>query len=334
MRKFILSYGILSLFIINFYAQSILKTGTTAAPILKINVGPKAIGMGGAFCATSDDAYSFYWNPAGTANIQTAEAAFSHMNLYSSLLYYNYASGGFYIDGVGSVGIFVNSLTTDEMPVRTLEYPEGTGEMFNYSSLVIGVGFARNLTELFSLGFNLKFVSENLYHMSAQTFALDIGVLYKIDVLNQLRIAGMISNFGPKMKLDGRDIIEFKKVGNNFVNTKYELEAYDLPMLFRIGLAADFVKTENMRLTAEVNAVHPNDHSEYLNLGLEFGWNELFFIRGGYNSLFEYQSEKGLAFGLGLNVKLANYATAKFDYAYQDFGRLKQVHYFGFGIKL
>jgi len=316
------------------FSQQIQKTGTTAAQILKINAGPKAIGMGGAFCATANDAYSFYWNPAGISNIQTAEAAFSHMDLYSSMLYYNYASGAFYIDGIGSVGLFVNYLSTDEMPVRTLENPEGTGEMFGYSSLVLGLGFARNLTELFSIGFNLKYINENLYHMSAQTFAFDIGVLYKIDVLNQLRIAGVISNFGPKMKLDGRDIIEFKKVGNNFVNTKLEVEEYDLPMLFRIGLAADFLKTENLRMTAEVNAIHPNDHSEHINLGLEFSWSEVFFIRSGYNALFEYQSEKGLTFGVGFNLKLADYATAKFDYAYQDFGRLSQAHYFGFGIKL
>ena len=31
------------------------KTGTTSAQILKLNVGPRAIGMGGAFTAVAND---------------------------------------------------------------------------------------------------------------------------------------------------------------------------------------------------------------------------------------------------------------------------------------
>ena len=59
-----------------------LKTGTTSAQILKINVGPRAIGMGGAFTSIADDITSVYWNPSGTANIQSNEVYFNHSNLY------------------------------------------------------------------------------------------------------------------------------------------------------------------------------------------------------------------------------------------------------------
>jgi len=37
------------------------KVGTTAAPFLEIEVGSRAIGMGGAFVAIANDATAIYW---------------------------------------------------------------------------------------------------------------------------------------------------------------------------------------------------------------------------------------------------------------------------------
>jgi opacity protein-like surface antigen len=55
-------------------------------------------------------------------------------------------------------------------------------------------------------------------------------------------------------------------------------------------------------------------------------------VRAGYNSLFELDSEKGLTFGFGLHYRIVDLMVFKMDYAYQDFGRLKAVHYFSVGI--
>ncbi len=46
------------------YAQQSDQVGTSMANFLKIGVGPRAIAMGDAFVALSDDASSLYWNPA------------------------------------------------------------------------------------------------------------------------------------------------------------------------------------------------------------------------------------------------------------------------------
>ena len=71
------------------------------------------------------------------------------------------------------------------------------------------------------------------------TFAIDAGALYRIDVLNELRLGASISNFGTKMKMDGRDIQEIKQVGStgtgNLIDTKVILEEWDIPLLFRVG---------------------------------------------------------------------------------------------------
>ena len=311
-----------------------LKTGTTSAQILKINVGPRAIGMGGAFTSIADDITSVYWNPSGTANIQSNEVYFNHSNLYMDISN-DFAAISTNVSGFGSIGAFVSVLSVDEMLVRTVEQPEGTGEFFDYGSIVVGLNYSRFLTENFSIGFNAKYINESIWNMSATGFAIDIGTLYKIPVLNELRIAASVSNFGTKMQLAGRDVTEIVPAGaggGNFVNSNLELDEFDLPLLFRFGISADVIKEGTSRLTAAVDAIHPNDHTEYINSGLEYAWNEIIFIRAGYNSLFEEDSEKGLTFGFGLNYRIVDMIKVKLDYAYQDFGRLTEVHYFSVGV--
>ena len=312
-----------------------LKTGTTAGQVLKINVGPRAIGMGGAFTASPGDLSSLYWNPGGVASISGNEAAFYHTELYADIKH-EFAAFATNLQDFGTVGIFVNVLSMDEMKVRTLEKPEGTGELFRAGALVVGLNYSRSLTNNFSIGFNAKYINEYIWNMSATGVAVDIGTLYRIPVLNELRIAASISNFGTKMKLAGRDVLVITPSGasdGNLLNSNLELDEFDLPLVFRFGLAADVIKMDEHVLSLGLDAVHPNDHTEYLNAGLEYAWNDLLFIRGGYNSLFEEESEKGLTLGFGINYKIGSYLGIKLDYAYQAFGRLTNIQYFSVGIK-
>lgn len=311
-----------------------LKTGTTAAQILKFNVGPRAIGMGGAFTSVSNDILSTYWNPAGTSSIYSNEVFFNHTDLYLDIKH-DYSAFATNLSDLGTVGLFVSVLSMDEMEVRTIEQPEGTGEFFDAGALVIGINYSRFLTENFSIGFNFKYINESIWHMRANAFAIDVGTLYKIPVLNEFRIAASISNFGTKMRLEGRDITRTIASGSNgrdILNTNLELDYFDLPLLFRFAISADFLKNESSRLTAAIDAVHPNDHSEYINAGFEYSWNEVIFLRVGHNSLFETYSEKGLTLGFGLNYRLIDAIKIKLDYAFQDFGRLNNVHYFSIGV--
>lgn len=314
---------------------SLTKTGTTAAQFLKIGIGSRALGMGGAFTATANDISSVYWNPAGLSLINDREAAFNHIDWLMDVKY-DHAAFGIGFGDFGTIGVFVGVLSMGEMLVRTVEKPEGTGEYFGAGAFAAGISYARNLTENFAIGFNAKYIREYIWHENAQGFALDIGTLYRIQFLNETRLAASISNFGTKMKLSGRDLLVLTNTGPggaNIINTEHQVDEFDLPLLFRIGVAVDAIRSDQMRLTLETNAVHPNDNTEYLNSGLEYSWNERIFLRAGYKSLFEKDTEQGLTFGLGLNYRLIDMVTLKFDYAYQDFGRLKNVHYLTLGVK-
>jgi opacity protein-like surface antigen len=311
------------------------KTGTTAAQFLKIGMGSRSIGMGGAFVALANDISAMYWNPGGLAKVYSGAAMFSHTQWIADINV-EYAAVGYEIQGLGTIGLNVTTLGMEDIPITTTAQPEGTGEKYSAGDLAIGLCYARNLTDAFSIGFGVKYIREYLWHMSSVGFGIDVGVLYTSPFFNGLRLGANISNFGPKMKLDGRDSYLIYRTGpadKNVINAEYQLESFDLPLQFRIGLSSDLVKASQMRLTAAVDAVHPNDNTEFINSGIEFAWDETIFLRAGYKSLFQKGTEEGLTAGIGIDYRIASGLAVQMDYAYQDFGRLSGVHYISIGVK-
>lgn len=337
MKKFLLIFNVilLSACFGVMQAQSLNKVGTSAAQFLKMGIGARAVGMGGAYSTMEADINSIYWNPAGIAKIDNRAASFCHVNWIMDVNY-DFAAFTSQLADFGTVGVFASVISMDDMPVRTVEEPLGTGEYFSAGSLLVGLSYARNLTDNFALGFNVKYVREHIWNEAASGVAVDIGTIYSIPILNGFRIGASISNFGTKLKMQGRDLMLISKVGpgqGNLLNTDYEVDEYELPLTMRIGVAIDPLKTDEHKVTVAVDAIHPNDNKEYVNAGAEYSWNSIIFVRGGYKTLFMKDSEEGLTLGFGLKYRIIDMVKLNMDYAYQDFGRLKNVHYLSFGVE-
>ncbi len=343
MRKFFILLVLINLVLLNnqnSYPQifrDITKVGTTAGQFLKIGPGARALAMGGTYVGISDDIYAVYYNPAGIAISKgNGQVAFNHTNWLADINY-DFAAVSLNIESLGSLFFSITSLRVPEEKVRTFEFPEGNGQYWDAGSVSFGVGFARSLTDRFSIGFNAKYIQESIWSSSASGFALDVGTYY-ITPFNDLVIGASVSNFGTKMKLDGKDIqINFDpdgsiSTGPNNIPAKLEMDQYDLPLTFRIGFSMDVIKTRYIRVKTAFDATHPNDNVEYINAGIELAYDELFFIRGGYKSIFLSNSEQSFTLGAGLNYEVANGLNIKVNYAYGDYGRLKNIQYFDIGI--
>jgi hypothetical protein len=83
-----------------------------------------------------------------------------------------------------------------------------------------------------------------------------------------------------------------------------------------------------------VDATHPNDNAQYMNVGGELAlFNEMLFLRGGYKTLFLKESQEGLTLGMGLNYNGLGYLSLAVDYAFQQYKYLGDTHSFGIMLK-
>ncbi len=318
-------------------AQSVSKVGTTAADFLQIGVGPRAQAMGGAFVAAADDASSLYWNPAGLARTSSSEAFATHSEWLADVNF-DYLGVMLNMGGLGTAGVSVTMLSVPDMLVRTEDRQEGTGETFDAADMAIALSYGRAITDRFLVGVNAKFIQQRIWHSSASGFAIDLGTQFRTDFFGGLTIGAVLYNFGTDMKLSGRDARTFVdpdpvQLGNNDrIPVNFELDSFDLPLNFQIGVSSRPVDTRMHRLTVSLDALHPASNYESANVGVEYGFQERVFFRAGFQSLFLEETEGGFSAGLGVHQRLFQGGLAKLDYAYRSAGRLGGVHVMGLGI--
>lgn len=218
--------------------------------------------------------------------------------------------------------------------------PEGTGEFFSAGDLAAGLSYARMLTDRFAIGFTARFIQQRIWHESATAFAVDVGTKFKTDLFGGMVIGASLSNFGTPMRLSGRDTRQFirldpnKQGSNDRIPTDIELDSWDLPLRFQFGVSTNVLQDDNYRWTVALDAIHPSDNYESVNVGSELAFADYIFLRGGYQSLFLDQTEGGLSFGIGVTSSLlSNSAAVMFDYAYRDLGRLKNIQVFSLSFR-
>ncbi len=310
--------------------RSVSNVGTTAAPFLEIGVGARAVAMGGAFVGTADDASALHWNPAGIARLSQVELLFVHTDWLCGLDF-DFVGAVLPLGRWGSIGASVTALSMSDMPVRTVEMPEGTGEQFSAGDLALALSYGISLTDRFSIGFSGKYIYQSIWKEHAWGLALDIGTLFTTG-FRGMRIGAALRNLGTDMRMQGDDLLIYhdpdpKKLGNNeriFADLK--TDAWPLPLTFQVGVAMEALRSPMHGLTFAADALHPSDNTESLHLGCEYAFREMFFLRAGYNNLFLRDGEEGLTLGAGLAVRLVGNRSIRVDYAYADFGRLENAH--------
>ncbi|HTY35990.1 MAG TPA: PorV/PorQ family protein [Bacteroidota bacterium] len=309
-------------FTFSVHAQS--KVGTTAAQFLGISVGARATAMGDAFVASAEDVSSIYFNPGAFAANGKSEFLFTNTNWLAGTKFRWF---GFMLnlDGTNAVAISLTNLDYGEDDVTTVASPDGTGERWTAQDVSIALSYSRRLTDKFSMGGSVKYISQSLYNESASTIAFDLGLLFTTG-FHDMRLGMSFSNFGGDMTLDGRDLLQRVDIdpansgSNKNLVGKLKTDPWPIPLFFRVGAALDVVKTDEVTMTVAADAVRPNDNVEFVNVGGEVGWNKMLFVRGGYRSLFKKEAEDGLTLGAGVRYQFEGFATLEVSYAYNKFG--------------
>jgi len=304
------------------YAGDVARKGTTGAEELLIPVGARGIATGGAFLANISGLESIYYNPAGLDVYPQTEVMFSYVN-YLADINISYFAVGTSLGDFGSLGFDLKSMDFGDIPVTTVEFPDGTGSTYSPSFLTLGLTYSKLLTDRISIGTNFKLISENIENTSATGFAIDAGVQYRFT--ESLMIGAAVKNIGSNMEFAGQNLTSVTGIPGSTpgsTNGAYQIiaESFQIPSYFQLSLtyAFNFNEQNNLMLAGAYTA--NNSLEDIANFGLEYGFMNNFFVRGGYNYLVENSSDYiyGFTFGAGIDYKIGGELGFVFDYAFRD----------------
>ncbi len=169
--------------------------GGQAGTFLSYGVGARALAMGGAFYAISDDATAGYWNPAGLAQVQRKELTTMQATLFAQtkLTYmgfaYPRAAGGtwaFSLTQLVSSGFEKVSATFD--PATSEPTGVQTAGSFSDQQTAYGLSWGKQVTDTMSFGTTLKQVKRQLDNSVDSHMAMDIGMMRQMSSLHRLGI--------------------------------------------------------------------------------------------------------------------------------------------------
>lgn len=300
------------------------RAGTSSGTFLKIGVGARAIGLGGAFVAVANDPSAIYWNPAGLASMQRQEVAISHLDWPADVSFEHICFVAPVKRLSGSLAFQFGVLSTELDETSEFE-PFGTGRSFFYSDMMVGAAYARRWTDKLLVGFGGKYIREDLGSdvggPTTSAFLVDVGSIYYLG-LGSVRIATSLSNFGPELRPGGRFVSPVSGEVRSY-------DGFDAATVFRYGVAFEPVENANMRITTSLEANQPADDAQFIKAGVEWTWLRRVALRSGYDF---NADELKLSAGAGLFAVIGGWQ-GTLDYAYTDGGSLGAVNRLTLGLR-
>lgn len=301
------------------------RAGISALTFLKLDLSPRSAGLAGANVTLSGDPYASGLNPANLASLEGWSVAASH-TFWAADIDYSFLSVAKPTNS-GTFALSLSGLNSGPMPVRTTFQPEGTGEQFYAYYLTGGLSYANQLTDYFSWGATVRYVREQLAEFRANTMVVDLGFLYELKEVKDLKFAVAVRNFGPNSTLSGE-----VELDTTFNNRPLNLDSYPAPTEFQLGVS--FVPWKSVDGTQSVMAAlqlnHPNDNAENLRFGVEYNYRNLLFLRAGYK--LNVSDQPFPTAGIGLRMRMGAFPF-RFDYGFDHLQFLGTIHRVGLSLE-
>ncbi len=284
-----------------FFSLAYSDNSKYAGEFLRIPVGARALGMGGAFIAIANDGSSFYYNPAGVAISGGGILSFMYSSQFGGIT--NPLSSFFhlgYIQNIQGVGFAINwtRLSVDDIPL-TPDYTkvETPIDRENLVKNYAGGSFFSDIEDAFyisfskefkfdinfgwsrykvpvslPLGINFKLINQSIGGEKATGFGFDAGFMFRfsMDDFLQKENVGDVS-ISLALKDVGRTKISWSTKREHIVESTLMFGiAYTFPINFLAGKITVAYGSQNSYLTDRM-------------YGIEYGYRNLLFVRLGKN---------------------------------------------------
>jgi len=301
-------------------AQENKKLAQTGLQFLSVVSDAQAGAMGGAMTSLEVQSSALFFNPAGMANLNGFFDLAVSQNQWITDINHNTVSLALR-PADGRFGVFGFSLQSvdygDILGTVVADNPQGyedTGKL-SASALALGFGYAKALSNRFSVGGQVKWVRQTL----GQSLVPAAGNA-TASVKNE--VTPLAFDFGTLFKTGVKSLAFGMSVRNFSQEIKFEEEGFQLPLLFTLGISMnviDLINPGGLKQSAmfSLEATHPRDHPEQLIFALDYKLQDILSLRGGYITS---NDEDGPTFGFGISK-----FGLQLDYAYTPFGVFENV---------
>lgn len=328
MKKIILLIQtIICLYISGASAQDYQKLAQTGMQFLSVVSDAKAASMAEAMTSLQLGSSSLFFNPAGMADMDniidltlSKNTWIADINHYTFSIAYKPLGGQLGVFGLSfqnvDYGDFIGTVV-DHNPNSKKGYKD-TG-IFTLSSYAAGLGYAKQITDKFSVGGQVRYAHQDLGNSVIFTEIIDIVENEVVvgqdtitsDVSNEL--SPFIFDFGTQYKTGIKSLVFGMSVRNFSREIKYVKEGFQAPLVFNIGVSMDLMDLMepsffNQKLLLSIDANHLQDKEEQIKIGLQYEMFEVLALRTGYIT---GEDLNGISYGLGIS-KLG----FAFDYSY------------------
>ena len=318
--------ALLCLFPVGSMAQQ--KLAQSGFQFLSVVSDARAAALGQATTSLHMGSSSLFSNPAGMAELGSfIDVSGSTNKWIADITHSTFSAAISPADGTyGVIGFTVQYVNYGEFygTVVNLASPQGYDDtgIFKLNALAIGIGYAKQLTEQFSIGGQVKWVRQDLgtsmIPVVAGTDTTGRGTSNKLSPL--------AFDFGTQFRTGIKSLVFGMSVRNFSTEVKYAEEGMQTPLEFTLGISMnvmDFAEAlpMNQSLLVSVDASHYLDHPEQVKIGVEYGILDMISLRAGYAS--STDEANGFTYGVGLS----KYGFS-FDYAYSPYGIFNNVQRF------
>ena len=323
-KKAISAFPILILLSHVTYAQDYQKLAQTGLQFLSVVSDAKAVAMAEAVTSIDMGSSSLFFNPAGMAEMETffemsgsANKWIADINHYTFSMAIKPENGEY-----GVFGFSLQSVNYGDLigTIKTEDFKgyEDTG-IFSLSAMAIGIGYAKALSNKFSIGGQIKYIHQDLGESILPAPLPDDSTNTK--TVSNSRNPWAV-DFGTRFKTGIKSLVFAMSVRNFSPEIKYIDEPFQAPLVFNLGISMNLFDlmdklSFDQKLFMSIDANHHQDKKEQLKIGFDYQVLNLLSIRSGYIS---GEDLSGFSFGFGVT----QYGFS-FDYSYTPLDLFDQV---------